>query len=118
MANGRLTLAGGPPAPVTALAAARGFTEDAIALAAALARPWASVGLSGAVTRAQLDGNLAALAVSRRSGAGSRRIAPRLLGGQALALSRRPAAARSQPGSAQQSAGPVNLCRHPALSAS
>ena len=65
VANGRLTLAGGPPAPVTALAAARGFTEDAIALAAALARPWASVVLSGAVTRAQLDGNLAALAVSR-----------------------------------------------------
>jgi aryl-alcohol dehydrogenase-like predicted oxidoreductase len=65
VANGRLTPAGGPPAPVTALAAARGVTEDAIALAAALAQPWASVVLSGAVTRAQLDANLTALTVGR-----------------------------------------------------
>ena len=50
VANGRLTAAGGPPAPLTALAAGRGVTEDAIALA----QPWASVVLSGAVTRAQL----------------------------------------------------------------
>ena len=63
--GGRLTPAGGPPAPVTALAAARGVTEDAIALAAALAQPWASVVLSGAVTRAQLDANLAALTVGQ-----------------------------------------------------
>ena len=53
------------PAPLTALAAARGVTEDAIALAAALAQPWASVVLSGAVTRAQLDENLAALTVGQ-----------------------------------------------------
>src|SRR5262249_41287467 len=65
VANGRLTAAGGPPAPLTALAAARGVTEDAIALAAALAQPWASVVLSGAVTRAQLDENLAALSVGQ-----------------------------------------------------
>ena len=65
VANGRLTPAGGPPAHVTALAAARGVTEDAIALAAALAQPWASVVLSGAVTRAQLDANLAALTVGQ-----------------------------------------------------
>jgi aryl-alcohol dehydrogenase-like predicted oxidoreductase len=52
-------------APLTALAAARGVTEDAIALAAALAQPWASVVLSGAVTRAQLEENLAALAVGQ-----------------------------------------------------
>jgi len=65
VANGRLTPAGGPPAPLTALAAARGVTEDAIALAAALAQPWASVVLSGAVTRAQLDENLAALTVGQ-----------------------------------------------------
>jgi len=65
VANGRLTPAGGPPAPVTTLAAARGFTEDAIALAAALAQPWASVVLSGAVTRAQLEANLAALTVGQ-----------------------------------------------------
>jgi aryl-alcohol dehydrogenase-like predicted oxidoreductase len=63
VANGRLTPAGGPPESLTTLAAARGVTEDAIALAAALARPWATVVLSGAVTRAQLDENLAALAV-------------------------------------------------------
>jgi aryl-alcohol dehydrogenase-like predicted oxidoreductase len=63
IANGRLTAAGGPPAPLTALATARGVTEDAVALAAALAQPWASVVLSGAVTRAQLEENLAALTV-------------------------------------------------------
>jgi aryl-alcohol dehydrogenase-like predicted oxidoreductase len=65
VANGRLTAAGGPPASLTALAAARGVTEDAIALAAALAQPWASVVLSGAVTRAQLAQNLAALTVGQ-----------------------------------------------------
>src|SRR6185437_12712136 len=65
VANGRLTAAGGPPAPLTAMAAARGVTEDAIALAAALAQPWASVVLSGAVTRAQLEENLAALTVGQ-----------------------------------------------------
>jgi aryl-alcohol dehydrogenase-like predicted oxidoreductase len=63
VANGRLTAAGGPPASLTALATARGVTEDAIALAAALAQPWASVVLSGAVTRSQLAQNLAALTV-------------------------------------------------------
>lgn len=63
VANGRLTAAGGAPAPLTALAAARGVTEDAIALAAALAQPWAAVVLSGAVTAAQLGENLAALTV-------------------------------------------------------
>src|SRR6201996_5497617 len=36
VADGGLTAAGGPPAPLAALAAARGVTEDAIALAAAL----------------------------------------------------------------------------------
>ena len=65
VANGRLTPAGEPPRAVTALAAAWDVTEDAIALAAALANPWASVVLSGAVTRAQLDANLAALAVGQ-----------------------------------------------------
>jgi aryl-alcohol dehydrogenase-like predicted oxidoreductase len=65
VANGRLTSGGGPPAPLTELAAARGVTEDAIALATALAQPWASVVLSGAVTQAQLDENLAALTVGQ-----------------------------------------------------
>jgi aryl-alcohol dehydrogenase-like predicted oxidoreductase len=63
VANGRLTAAGAPPTSLTALAAERGVTEDAIALAAALAQPWASVVLSGAVTQAQLAQNLAALTV-------------------------------------------------------
>ena len=62
VANGRLT-PGPAPEPVTALAQARGVTADAIALAAALARPWASVVLSGAVTEGQLAANLAALTV-------------------------------------------------------
>jgi aryl-alcohol dehydrogenase-like predicted oxidoreductase len=64
VANGRLAPSGGPPAQVKALAAAHGVSEDAIALAAALAHPWASIVLSGAVTRPQLDANLAALRVS------------------------------------------------------
>ena len=61
VANGRLAPGGDPPGALTELAAARGVTEDAIALAAALANPWASVVLSGAVTGAQLHANLAAL---------------------------------------------------------
>jgi aryl-alcohol dehydrogenase-like predicted oxidoreductase len=65
VANGRLAPGGGPPGPLTALAAARGVTEDAIALAAVLANPWASVVLSGAVTQPQLLANLAALTVGR-----------------------------------------------------
>jgi len=64
VANGRLAPGGGPPGRLTALAAARGVTEDAIALAAALSQPWASVVLSGAVTEPQLLANLAALTVS------------------------------------------------------
>ena len=52
-----------PATPVAALAGARNVTADAIAIAAALANPWASVVLSGAVTPRQLQANLAALAV-------------------------------------------------------
>ena len=65
VANGRLVPGAGPPEPLTELAAARGVTEDAIALAAALANSWAGVVLSGAVTRPQLQANLAALTVGR-----------------------------------------------------
>ncbi|HEY2522349.1 MAG TPA: aldo/keto reductase [Streptosporangiaceae bacterium] len=60
VANGRLVPGQAPPA-LTELAAARGVTEDAVALAAALANPWAAVVLSGAVTPDQLRSNLAAL---------------------------------------------------------
>jgi len=50
LANGRL--------------AARGAGEDALALAAALSRPWADVVLSGATTVAQLESNLTALEIA------------------------------------------------------
>ncbi|SDO20411.1 aldo/keto reductase [Actinacidiphila guanduensis] len=64
MANGRLAV----PEPLVAealapLVAAHDITHDALALAAALHQPWASVVLSGAATAAQLDSNLTALTV-------------------------------------------------------
>ena len=64
VANGRLAPGGDkaePSSRLARLAGERGLTPDAIALAAALARPWAAVVLSGAVTREQLTANLAAL---------------------------------------------------------
>jgi aryl-alcohol dehydrogenase-like predicted oxidoreductase len=67
VANGRLAPGGdkaGPSSPFARLASAHGVTPDAIAVAAALARPWATVVLSGAVTCAQLTGNLEALRVT------------------------------------------------------
>jgi aryl-alcohol dehydrogenase-like predicted oxidoreductase len=63
LANGRL--AGRRATPALAEAAAReGTTPDALALAAALARPWASVVLSGAASVATLWSNLAAAELS------------------------------------------------------
>jgi aryl-alcohol dehydrogenase-like predicted oxidoreductase len=59
LANGRLT-ARGANGPLAAAARERSTTEDAIALAAALAQPWANVVLSGAATVEQLESNLAA----------------------------------------------------------
>jgi aryl-alcohol dehydrogenase-like predicted oxidoreductase len=59
LANGRLTARGASPA-LGAAARERGTTEDALALAAALARPWADLVLSGAATVDQLRSNLAA----------------------------------------------------------
>jgi aryl-alcohol dehydrogenase-like predicted oxidoreductase len=67
VANGRLAPGGdmaGPSSPLGRLAAAHGLTPDSIALAAALAKPWATVLLSGAVTRAELTANLAALTIT------------------------------------------------------
>jgi aryl-alcohol dehydrogenase-like predicted oxidoreductase len=60
LANGRLTDREGDP---RLLAAARGLdtTADAVALAVALAQPWATVVLSGAATVQTLRSNLAAL---------------------------------------------------------
>jgi aryl-alcohol dehydrogenase-like predicted oxidoreductase len=62
LANGRLTARGGN-AELAAAAREHETTEDAIALAAVLAQPWAGVVLSGAATVAQLESNLAARAV-------------------------------------------------------
>jgi aryl-alcohol dehydrogenase-like predicted oxidoreductase len=62
LANGRL--AGRDRVPALAEAAGElGTTPDALALAAALARPWATVVLSGAATVATLRSNLAAAAI-------------------------------------------------------
>jgi aryl-alcohol dehydrogenase-like predicted oxidoreductase len=62
LANGRL--AGRAAPPVLREAAARlGTTPDALALAAALAQPWAGVVLTGAVTAEQLAANLRAVEV-------------------------------------------------------
>lgn len=62
LANGRLTARA--PLPALAETAERcGATPDAIALAAALAQPFADVVLSGATTVEQLRANLAALAL-------------------------------------------------------
>jgi aryl-alcohol dehydrogenase-like predicted oxidoreductase len=67
VANGRLAPGGdaaGPASPLASLARSQHVTPDAVALAAALAQPWATVVLSGAVTSAQLTANLAALRVT------------------------------------------------------
>ena len=64
VANGRLTSRGGPlPQVVQELSRLHRLSPDALALAAALAQPFASLVLSGASTVAQLDSNLAALKV-------------------------------------------------------
>jgi aryl-alcohol dehydrogenase-like predicted oxidoreductase len=68
MANGRLGPRGeGPHRAVVDAAAARyGVGPDAVAIAAALAQPWAGVVLSGAVTEQQLRSNAMALGVVLR----------------------------------------------------
>jgi aryl-alcohol dehydrogenase-like predicted oxidoreductase len=62
LANGRLTERGAG-ASLADAARERGATPDQLALAAALAQPWADVVLSGAATVGQLESNLAARAV-------------------------------------------------------
>jgi aryl-alcohol dehydrogenase-like predicted oxidoreductase len=70
LANGRLTDRNAEPgfaaarAALEAQAARLGCGIDALALAAALAQPWAGLVLSGASTVAQLQSNLAAIGVS------------------------------------------------------
>ncbi|MBC6469858.1 aldo/keto reductase [Actinomadura alba] len=61
LANGRLAVR--PPPEVARAAERHGVGPDAIALAAALHRPWAGTVLTGAASVAQLRSNLAAVAV-------------------------------------------------------
>ena len=67
LANGRLTSRNRTPESfeliekLRSLAGGHGGGVDAVALAAALAQPWADVVLSGAATTGQLESNLAAL---------------------------------------------------------
>jgi aryl-alcohol dehydrogenase-like predicted oxidoreductase len=63
LANGRLSARGANGA-LAAVARERGAGADQIALAAALAQPWADVVLSGAATVEQLESNLGARALA------------------------------------------------------
>jgi aryl-alcohol dehydrogenase-like predicted oxidoreductase len=62
LANGRLTARGGIGA-LTDAARRLGTTEDAVALAGVLARPWVDAALSGASTVEQLHSNLRAVEI-------------------------------------------------------
>lgn len=68
LANGRLTARNDEEAlqPLREEAARLDCTVDALALAAALAQPFADVVLSGVATEAHLESNLAALAISSK----------------------------------------------------
>ncbi len=61
LANGTLVVS--PPEPVAGLARRHGVGADAVALAAALAQPWADVVLLGPASVEQLTSNLAATTV-------------------------------------------------------
>ena len=61
LANGRLAV--DPPAPVADLAKSLDVGPDAVAMAAALAQPWADTVLSGAAGTHQLASNLAAATI-------------------------------------------------------
>jgi len=63
VANGRLTGAEAVDDRVAAVSAELGIAVDQLAIAAALAQPWAATVLSGAATSEQLTSNLAAAAV-------------------------------------------------------
>ena len=63
LANGRLTSRGGIK-PLSKAAARVGASEDALAIAGVLARPWVDAVLSGAATVTQLDSNLRAVDVA------------------------------------------------------
>jgi aryl-alcohol dehydrogenase-like predicted oxidoreductase len=61
LANGRLATIGTSPAPLASIAQRRAVGPDAVAIAAALARPWADVVLSGAATVRELESNVAGI---------------------------------------------------------
>jgi aryl-alcohol dehydrogenase-like predicted oxidoreductase len=67
LANGRLTDRGaGEHVPMLRQeAVARGTTIDALALGAVISQPWADIVLSGAVTIAQLESNVTAVAIAQ-----------------------------------------------------
>jgi aryl-alcohol dehydrogenase-like predicted oxidoreductase len=67
VANGRLTVRGGV-ALVAEAARSLGVSPDALAMAAALAQPWADIVLSGATTVEMLHSNLAAAAIELTDG--------------------------------------------------
>ena len=67
VANGRLTAdgdAGDPESVLGGIAAASGHDADALAIAAAIAQPWASIVLSGAATVDQFASNVRALEIT------------------------------------------------------
>lgn len=64
LANGRLARPGPESAPLTVIAGELATTPDAVALAAALHQPWATIVLSGAATTGQLSANLKARTVT------------------------------------------------------
>lgn len=66
LANGRLVVR--PPEVVTRIAQRHGVGPDAVAVAAALARPWADVVLIGPASPAQLTANLAATRLKLSAG--------------------------------------------------
>jgi aryl-alcohol dehydrogenase-like predicted oxidoreductase len=68
LANGRVLEDDESLAPIAVAAGRHGTTRDAIALAAALAQPWAGVVLSGAATPDQLRSNVAAVDVAFEAG--------------------------------------------------
>jgi aryl-alcohol dehydrogenase-like predicted oxidoreductase len=70
LANGRLTPRGSERALSVPreVAEEHGSTVDAVAIAAAMAQPWADVVLSGAVTAAQVQSNATATALSLSDG--------------------------------------------------
>ena len=63
LANGRLSPRGGRPGAASGGRGSWARREDAVALAAVLAQPWADVVLSGAATSTTLHSNLAAAAL-------------------------------------------------------